>query len=53
MHPLPQLLADLTVVYAVTGPFRYVPYLIIPLVLAAALIGLAVYLLRRTSKKSG
>lgn len=38
---------------AVTGPFRYLPYLILPVVVAAALIALIVYRLRRHSKKSG
>lgn len=41
----------LGLVLAVTGPFRYVPYLIIPAVVAAALIGVSVYRLRRASKK--
>ena len=37
----------------VTGPARYLPTLVLPLALAAAIIGLLVYLLRRASKRSG
>lgn len=36
-----------------TGPARYLPNLVLPLVVAAAIVGLLVYLLRRSSKRSG
>lgn len=36
-----------------TGPARYLPNLILPLALAAAIVGVLVYLLRRASKRSG
>ncbi|HYP45071.1 MAG TPA: hypothetical protein VEQ66_07750 [Propionibacteriaceae bacterium] len=37
---------------AVTGPLRYLPYLLVPAVVAAASIAVGIFFLRRTSKSS-